>query len=379
MILEVIIVFLGTLGVLDSIIWFIAYKWGIESLQSLEDPLPKPMSEEPLASIIIPARNEARNISSLLDSILEQDYQNFEVIVVDDNSSDNTFEIALKYTRIDKRVKAVRISHNPPPGWSPKVYALIRGLEHVNPEARILVFLDADTRLLTSSSLRILVSNAQYTGGIVSLNPRFKCPTRRCKMVETILTTFAHGFLGFNRVLDKKSRLAWFYGCCWAVSRKTYEKLGTHRVVRHSLVEDRDIAEKAKSTGIPLTVIRAWNLVETVWYPNIRDTVRVLARIMKRHAGNKVNIIGESLIIALSYLLPVINMALGAILHNVIPAAIGLVNYAALIIAHRIGTRINGYNMLYAFMTPAAGLIMSWGLVEAARTPHIVWRDRIIA
>ena len=378
MILEVIIVFLGVLGVLNTIIWFKAYKWGLKSLQSLGDPSPKPMRGEPLVSIVVPARNEAENISLLLNSILEQDYGNFEVIVVDDNSSDNTPKIVLEYAKRDRRIKLVRNNQSPPPGWSPKVYALMRGLEHVNPETRILVFLDADTRLLARNTLRILISNAQSTRGIVSLNPRFKCPTRRCKIAETILTTFAHCFLGFNRVLDEKHKLAWFYGCCWAVSRETYEKLGTHYAVRHSLVEDRDLAERAKSMRIPLMVIRAWDLIETIWYPRIHDSVRMLARVMRRHAKSKARTVGEALIIALSYLLPVMNTVLGIVSYNIIPVVVGLTNYAVLTVAHSIGTRINNYSIIYALTTPVAGLIMSWGLIEAARTSHIVWRDRLI-
>lgn len=378
MILEVIIVFLGVLGVLNTIIWFKAYKWGLESLQSLRDPSPKPISGEPLVSIVVPARNEAENIPLLLNSLLEQDYDNFEVIVVDDNSSDNTSEIVLEYAKRDRRIKLVRNNQSPPLGWSPKVYALMRGLEHVNPETRILVFLDADTRLLARNTLRILISNAQSIGGIVSLNPRFKCPTRRCKIAETILTTFAHCFLGFNRVLDEKHKLAWFYGCCWAVSRETYEKLGTHYAVRHSLVEDRDLAERAKSMGIPLMIIKAWDLIETVWYPRIHDSVRMLARVMRRHAKSKTRTIGEALIIALSYLLPVMNTVLGIVSYNIVPVAVGLANYAILTIAHSIGTRINNYSIMYALITSVAGLIMSWGLIEASRTSHIVWRDRLI-
>ena len=371
-------VFLGALGILNTLTWTLAYKWGTESLRALEDPKPKPLPEEPLVSIIVPARNEAENLPWLLDSLLSQDYVNYEVIIVDDNSVDNTYKVALEYAKRDPRIKPVRNQLDPPPGWSPKVHAIIKGLEHVKPDTRVLVFLDADTRLLADNVLRILVSNAYSFNGIVSLNPRFKCPTRRCRLAETILTTFAHSFLGFNRVLDPRHGLAWFYGCCWAVRRDVYDRLGGHYAVKHSIVEDRDLAEKAKPLGIPLKIIRAWDLIETKWYPAIKDSVKVLARLMRRHAERKNKTIAEASIIALSYLLPIINTAAGLLLDQPALTITGALNYIALTLTHTIGARINRYNPAYVLLAPLAGTIMSWGLLEAVRSKHVEWRLRTL-
>ncbi len=376
--IEAALVFLGVLGVFNTIIWIIAYKWGLDSLHALRKPEPKPLSHKPFTTIIVPARNEAENLPLLLDSLLSQDYSNYEAIIVDDNSVDNTYNVALEYAKRDPRIKPIKNQSDPPPNWSPKVYAILKGLEHARPETSILVFLDADTRLLTDNVLKILVSNAYSSNGIVSLNPRFECPTRKCRIAETILTTFAHSFLGFNRVFNPRHKLAWFYGCCWAIRRDVYEKLGGHYAVKHSIVEDRDLAEKAKSLGIQLIVIRAWDLVETKWYPNIKDSVKVLARLMKRHAEKKARTIIEAFAITLSYLLPVLNIALGVLMNNSILTLIGISNYIALIMAHTIGVKINKYNPMYVLLTPFTGIIMAWGLLEAVKTSRLEWRQRII-
>ncbi len=376
--IEVVLVFLGVLGTLNTIVWIIAYKWSLDSLRSLRKPEHKPLPSKPFTTIIVPARNEAENLPSLLNSLLSQDYENYEAIIVDDNSVDDTYKVISRYAGRDPRIIPVKIRSEPPPGWSPKVHAIVRGLEHANPETSIYVFLDADTRLLADNVLRIFVSNAYYSKGIVSLNPRFACPTRRCRIAETILTTFAHSFLGFNRVLNPRYKLAWFYGCCWAIRRDVYEKLGGHHAVKHSIVEDRDLAEKAKPLGIPLLVLRAWDLIETKWYPDIKDSVKVLARLMKRHAKKKTKTIIEAFLITLSYLLPILNLALGALLSQPLLALIGVANYVALTIAHVIGVKINKYNPVYALLAPFTGAIMAWGLLEAVKTSRVEWRRREI-
>src|SRR5215470_5993271 len=81
-------------------------------------------NQHPLVSVIVPARNEAENLPACLKSILVQDDVPFEVIVVDDNSTDKTFEIASSYPGVHvMRGKAT------PPGWSGKSYAISKGVQ----------------------------------------------------------------------------------------------------------------------------------------------------------------------------------------------------------------------------------------------------------
>lgn len=106
------------------------------------DRLPfNPPEEWPLLSVVIPACNEAGNIASAVQSLLRQDYPNFELILVDDRSTDGTGEIVDRLADQDRRVRALHV-RSLPNGWLGKVHALERGVEVARGEW--LLFTDAD-------------------------------------------------------------------------------------------------------------------------------------------------------------------------------------------------------------------------------------------
>src|SRR4051812_27666149 len=101
----------------------------------------EPLLTGPLVSVIIPARDEARNIERCVRSVLATRYSPIEVIVVDDRSTDGTAEIVEPAT--GNRLKLVR-GAEPPPGWFGKQWAIIQGYRVSKGE--LLLFIDADTR-----------------------------------------------------------------------------------------------------------------------------------------------------------------------------------------------------------------------------------------
>ena len=96
----------------------------------------------PLVSVLIPARNEEENIRDCLSSILNQDYPNFEVLVLDDNSKDKTSEIVQNIAEGDKRVRLIH-GEILPEGWAGKCFACHQLSKNANGEW--LLFVDADT------------------------------------------------------------------------------------------------------------------------------------------------------------------------------------------------------------------------------------------
>ncbi|MDI6846449.1 MAG: glycosyltransferase family A protein, partial [Candidatus Saccharicenans sp.] len=116
----------------------------------------------PTISVIIPARNEANNLAILLESLKEQSIKPEEIIVVDDNSEDETAEIARK--------AGVRVI-NPgplPAGWNGKSHACFRGAEAASGD--LLIFLDADTRL-EKEGLEVMLNLYLDGRGLVSIQP----------------------------------------------------------------------------------------------------------------------------------------------------------------------------------------------------------------
>jgi len=96
----------------------------------------------PKVSIILPARNEEKFIGKCLDSLIKQDYENYEIIVIDDSSEDLTREIILEYAKKDSKV--IPVSARPKPeGWMGKNWACMEGYRKATGE--LLLFTDADT------------------------------------------------------------------------------------------------------------------------------------------------------------------------------------------------------------------------------------------
>ena len=114
---------------------------GDRKLGVLEDVTPDLPAPAPKVSIIIPARNEERNIQAALQSVLGQEYRNLEFIVIDDRSTDGTASILANMAGSDPRLRVHTITQLPP-GWLGKNHALDLGARHATGE--LLLFTDAD-------------------------------------------------------------------------------------------------------------------------------------------------------------------------------------------------------------------------------------------
>ena len=115
------------------------------------------MTDGPLVSVLIPARNEEKNIENCLNSLLNQHYKNFEILVINDNSNDNTREILERISANDTRVKVFE-GKPLPDDWYGKPFALHQAVMHAQGE--ILIFTDADT-VHTRGSISWAVTNIQ--------------------------------------------------------------------------------------------------------------------------------------------------------------------------------------------------------------------------
>lgn len=359
------------LGIPNLLAWVYGYASARASIRSTIEP-GKCEVIEPV-TVIIPARNSAETLPKVIDSIMRQDLRVKEIILVDDGSTDETPSIAAEHRAKAKNLTYVRVDESLS-GWAPKTYACHVGAERVS--EGIVVFLDADTWFQTDDALRGLVC-AALDGSIASYMPRFECSTLTCKAVETVLTTFSHAFLGFNKVGSRGSRIAWFFGCCWGVRTDVYRILGGHEAVKSDIVEDKAIAKKAKSMGLRIRIIDGTSKVATLWYGSARETVDALSRILHSYGSKAKKSIPASIAVTLSYVLPIILLTHGALKHDVSIIMLGFINYLALIIAHTIGTSLNSFSHVYTLLAPLFGPVLAAGMLKAlVSRGRIQWRGR---
>jgi 4,4'-diaponeurosporenoate glycosyltransferase len=199
---------------------------------------PARITADAALSIIIPARNEEANIATLLDSIAQSSLQPYEVIVVDDGSTDRTAEIA------QRRGTRVVPSEDLPRGWTGKTWACHQGA--IAAQSNMLLFLDADTRLETDGLERIVAFSQEQgaTSAAFSILPYHATK----KMYEEFSLFFhllmAMGTSGFG-VLSR----ARLFGQSLLISREIYQRSGGHRVVREHILENFALSPHVYAAG----------------------------------------------------------------------------------------------------------------------------------
>ncbi len=364
------------LSFIDIAVWLYSYGNALKSISSIrKDYSTSILGDLPRVSIIIPVRNAGGTISLCLGSIVNIVRDFDEIIVVDDGSTDDTDRIVLEYSKLFKNIIYTRIdSINS--NWNPKSYACYIGYKLSR--GRILLFLDGDTWFTNKYSLYRLASYA-YIYGVASYMPRFRCLSRRCRAIETVLTSLSHAFTGFHKVSNPRSKLSWFFGCCWAIRRDLYEAIDGHRSIYNELLEDKAIATRLKSMGIPPVVIDGTRDVETLWYSTIVDTLNALTRILYSYVHkNRARGVAGGILIAIGYLLPIIDIAIGLTMFRPL-LAIGMLLYIAIYIVHLVGARINGYSLVYGAIAPFMGIVISIALFRCIFIRNVVWRNRILS
>lgn len=227
-------------------------------------------------SVIVPARNEERRITPLLESLARQSRRADEILVVDDDSTDGTAATAQK---LGARVIAAPTR---PDGWIGKSWACWTGARTAT--GTLLVFLDADVRLEDEGLARILAAHAE-TGGFVSVQPYHEVP-RAYERLSAICNVVIMGSLGAFTPLGERLRSVGGFGPCIAVARADYFSFGGHSTVRDEVVEDLALGDTARRYGLPVACFGGRGSVNFRMYPEgIRSLVEGWSRGMSIGAG----------------------------------------------------------------------------------------------
>jgi chlorobactene glucosyltransferase len=238
---------------------------------------PTNLSDHPLVSIIVTARNEEKVIERCLRSTLEQSYPNLEIIVVDDSSTDHTNQIITKMSKENQKIRAVDAGPKPQ-GWIGKSWACWRGYESAKGD--LLLFFDADSVFEKAECIEEAVEYMASKGiDMFSFSPRVK--TRGVWSISTlpIVSSAIDILYPMVKVNDPKSPRAYVFGTFILVKRKTYETIDGHRAVRELIVEDAAIAQRAKSSGFKLRIEQASEYFTTEWEHELSAIYNGLERV----------------------------------------------------------------------------------------------------
>ena len=231
----------------------------------------------PRVSIIVPARNEETYIRKCIDSLLKQVYPDFEIILVNDESSDKTLDIMHEYKKSNNRIKVVNVTQ-PNEYWIGKNWACYQG--YLKSNGKLLLFTDADS-YHSENTMYLAVQNINhYRLDAITIMPRLICNDFFTHVTLPLLTTFLHTRFSPLKVNDAKSKLGYFFGSYFIITRETYEKVGSHAAVKHEIIEDGALGKRVKEENFKMKMLRGENYVQAIWARDSSDLFKAIDRLV---------------------------------------------------------------------------------------------------
>lgn len=360
--------------------------WRLRGSRTLDGEHADPPAAAPLLSVIIPARNEARNLARCLSGVLAASYRSIEVIVVDDRSEDETGAIARDIASRDRRVRVIE----PPPlpnGWFGKQWACENG--SMAASGRYLLFEDADT--FAGAELYARAVNAMQARGLGFLSVFGKQEMR--SFWERVVQPHLFAFIAFrfggtgeinrsDRVEDKLAN-----GQCIFMTRKAYEAIGGHASVRAKPAEDLALAQRAFAQGVPSEMIIGMDHLSTRMYRSLREiidgwTKNIFTAAPDAMPGGTLGrllvplvLIGVPLLVLLPPLVVLSQLVLPI---DVNPMAWALLSTGAMLVFwFLVYGGLAGYTPLYAFTFPLGAGVVLYIVARAMwRGRRVTWKGR---
>jgi chlorobactene glucosyltransferase len=210
-------------------------------------PIVTESDDATLVSIVVPARDEERSIERCVRSLLAQDLSNFEVIVVDDRSTDRTGEILRELASDDNRLRVIT-GETLPEGWVGKPWALVQGARLAR--GSWLLFTDADSYHEPFATRSVLAFAQAAEVDAVTIATRQELGTFWERAVLPAILGIVLFTIGtFDEINDPTNPVAIANGQYIFISRRAYTALGGHGAVRGQIVEDLEFARFMKRDG----------------------------------------------------------------------------------------------------------------------------------
>jgi chlorobactene glucosyltransferase len=243
-------------------------------------------TQTPLVSLLVPARNEAAVIAQTVQALLAQTYPHFELIVLDDASTDGTGDLARQAGAGDPRLRV--IAGVPlPEGWTGKNHACHVLAKHAQGE--ILLFTDADTRW-HPTTLAALIAYMEHSQA--DLATVWATQTTITWAERLIVPLMMFAILGYLPILMTHyapfAIFAAANGQCMAWRRTAYERVGGHRAVANNVLDDVTLARLAKAAGLRLRMLDGNGLLACRMYTDWRSVREGYAKNILAGYGNSV-------------------------------------------------------------------------------------------
>lgn len=223
----------------------------------------------PLISVLIPARNEEEMIERCASSLLKSDYPNLEIIILDDNSSDRTYEIIRRLSRSHKNLQVLK-GQELPSGWNGKNWACHQ-LAHAA-KGDWFLFTDADTYHSPNSISTALETAKKSRSSFVTAIPGLIMKTWAEKLILPVIHFAFIALLPYNLInFSKNSRVAIGIGPFLFIQRKCFFSCGGFEAIKTEILDDMALARRVKQNKAKMAVIDGTEIVKVRFYTCFKE------------------------------------------------------------------------------------------------------------
>lgn len=322
---------------------------------------------------IVPARDEAEVIASSLSSLLNQDYPGeLYIVLVDDNSSDRTSEIAQATANTCNKSERLKIIAGKPlaEGWKGKLWAMHQGImfaQAQTPAPAYFLFTDADIQHDTAN-LRQLVTKAEEDNlDLVSLMVQLHCQSFWEKLLIPAFVFFFQKLYPFPWVNDSNKAIAAAAGGCILIKNEALTKIGGIATIKDAQIDDCSLARAVKSQGKNIWLglsettrgLREYNNLKAIW-----DTVARTAYTQLNYSP--LLLIGTVIGMTLVYLTAPICLTAGLITGNWAVVSISALTWVLMVIAYLPTIKLYDLSIAWAVALPAVAFLYTLMTIDSA-------------
>lgn len=235
----------------------------LRSLSALRLDTP---SQWPRVSVLVAAKNEEDSLFAAVQSLLQVDYPDLEIILIDDRSTDRTGDIVDQLAQLDARVRPVHIEQLPD-GWLGKVHAQHQGIEASNGDW--LLFTDADIHFTPQVLKKAIAYCQQHEKGFLALFPGMASAGALVGAAQAAFGVLLLSMLDFARIADPHSKAAMGVGAFNLVKREHIDPQAGLEWLRMELADDAGLALMMKQRGANPDILSGRDLLSVDWYPSI--------------------------------------------------------------------------------------------------------------
>ena len=261
--LAVVILTLSVLIALEAVI-------GNSQIARLGDLPLRVGASAPTVSVVVAARDEERNIETAMRSMLAQDYPAYEIVAVDDRSTDRTGVILDRLAAENPRCKCLHVT-DLPSGWLGKNHALQFGADHSAGEW--ILFTDADIHMDPTALGRAIRFCDERGVDHLAIAPNLILPGL---LLQGFGVFFLWSFLLFAKPWKARNPKSWFHvgvGAFNLVRRSAYQAVDGHRQIRLRPDDDLKLGKILKRAGFRQDALSGQGLLSVEWYHSLGEMI----------------------------------------------------------------------------------------------------------